>query len=85
MLVRVGDEVFALGDVCPHAGVGLHYGYVQNGCIECPAHMARFDLRTGVATYSSSVIVPTYPVTVQGDDVLLLSDPVAESASPECS
>lgn len=44
---RVGDEVFALFDQCPHGAVKLSNGYVEDGCVECPFHQALFDLGTG--------------------------------------
>lgn len=46
-LVRVHDEVFAVEDRCPHRDFPLSGGDVVNGCLECPFHGARFDVRTG--------------------------------------
>lgn len=46
-LVRVHDEVFAVEDRCPHRDFPLSGGDVQDGCLECPFHGARFDVRTG--------------------------------------
>ena len=45
VLVRMGDEVCAISNICPHAGAELGFGFVLNGAIECPAHLAKFDLR----------------------------------------
>jgi metal-sulfur cluster biosynthetic enzyme/nitrite reductase/ring-hydroxylating ferredoxin subunit len=47
LLIRVGDEYFAIEDVCSHDGQPLTDGPVQAGQITCPRHGARFDLRTG--------------------------------------
>ncbi|GIW99208.1 MAG: (2Fe-2S)-binding protein [Pirellulaceae bacterium] len=49
VLVRVGDEVFCLDDICTHDGGPLGEGEVENHCIICPRHGAKFDLRTGAA------------------------------------
>ncbi|MEI2715939.1 MAG: non-heme iron oxygenase ferredoxin subunit [Candidatus Nanopelagicales bacterium] len=47
-VARVGDEVFALRDVCSHAEVPLSEGVVESdGTISCWLHGSRFDLRTG--------------------------------------
>ena len=47
-LARVGDEVFALRDVCSHAEVALSEGVVEpDATISCWLHGSRFDLRTG--------------------------------------
>jgi len=49
-LVRSGDEVFALNDICSHAEVSLSEGEVYDGTIECWLHGSCFDLRTGKPT-----------------------------------
>jgi len=46
---RVGDELYALHDMCTHATAKLSDGYVEDGCVECPLHQGLFDLRTGEA------------------------------------
>ena len=65
-------EVFALLDVCSHADVALSEGDVEDGLIECWLHGSLFDLRTGEPTgLPATRPVPTFPVTVEGDDVLV--------------
>jgi Ferredoxin subunits of nitrite reductase and ring-hydroxylating dioxygenases len=49
-LVRTGEEVFALRDVCSHAEVALSEGEVYDHTIECWLHGSCFDLRTGKPT-----------------------------------
>jgi 3-phenylpropionate/trans-cinnamate dioxygenase ferredoxin subunit len=44
---RADGEYFALGNVCTHQFALLSDGVVEDGCIECPIHQGRFDLRTG--------------------------------------
>ncbi len=71
-IARSGGEVFALHDVCSHADVALSEGDVENGTIECWLHGSQFDLRTGKPTgLPATRSVPTFPVTVEGDDVLV--------------
>jgi nitrite reductase (NADH) small subunit len=36
--------------VCPHLGGPLDQARVENGCIRCPWHGYRFDVRTGRST-----------------------------------
>lgn len=38
---------FATGNVCRHQGAKLGRGQVRDGCLECPWHRARFDVRSG--------------------------------------
>lgn len=47
LLVRIGDDYFAIEDVCSHDGQPLTNGPLRDCSITCPRHGARFDLRTG--------------------------------------
>ncbi|MBI3125324.1 MAG: nitrite reductase (NAD(P)H) small subunit [Ignavibacteriales bacterium] len=45
---RIGEEVFALSNVCIHQKAAIIYdGYVEDECVYCPAHGWMFNLRTG--------------------------------------
>ncbi len=71
-LARSGGEVFAVGDRCSHADVSLSEGDVEDGAVECWLHGSRFDLRTGAPSgLPANRPVPTYPVRIEGDDVLV--------------
>ncbi len=71
-IARSGGEVYALLDICSHADVALSEGIVEGGAIECWLHGSMFDLRTGAPSGLPAVRpVPTFPVTVEGDDVLV--------------
>ena len=47
LLVRIGNDFFAIEDVCSHDGQPLTDGPVADGAITCPRHGAKFDLKTG--------------------------------------
>jgi 3-phenylpropionate/trans-cinnamate dioxygenase ferredoxin component len=71
-VVRTGDEVFAVRDICSHAEVALSEGEVYNHTIECWLHGSCFDLRTGKPTNPPATQpVPTYRVKIEGDDVFV--------------
>lgn len=72
-LVRVGEELFAVRDVCTHAEFALSEGSVVDGCaLECVWHGARFDLRTGaVLRQPATDPLETFAVRVEGDAVLV--------------
>jgi nitrite reductase/ring-hydroxylating ferredoxin subunit/ferredoxin-thioredoxin reductase catalytic subunit len=46
-VVRVGEEVFALSNVCRHAFAPLAEGFVDGHALVCPWHGWRYDVRTG--------------------------------------
>jgi nitrite reductase/ring-hydroxylating ferredoxin subunit len=60
LLVRRGDEVFALTDECPHLGCSLAAGRLDGGAISCPCHGSRFRLADGAVLQGPSA----YPATV---------------------
>jgi nitrite reductase/ring-hydroxylating ferredoxin subunit/uncharacterized membrane protein len=47
LLSRLPDGIVALVDRCTHRGGPLHEGTFADGCVTCPWHGSKFDLRTG--------------------------------------
>ena len=47
LVAKVGNKHCAIANKCPHLGVPLATGKVDNGIITCPFHGAKFDLSTG--------------------------------------
>ena len=80
-LVRVGDEVFAVHDICTHALESLSAGWVEGDRIECPRHGAQFSVSSGEAlTPPASRAVPTFPVEVR--DGRIIVDPTPSHPHP---
>lgn len=64
-------EFHVTDNVCTHQYALLSDGWVEDGCVECPLHQARFDLATGEAKCAPATEpIRVYPVRVEGDDVL---------------
>jgi nitrite reductase/ring-hydroxylating ferredoxin subunit/uncharacterized membrane protein len=47
VLVRQGEQIFALAETCSHLGGPLAEGEVEDGSIRCPWHGSRFALDDG--------------------------------------
>ena|SRR5680860_233893 len=74
-VIRIDDDVYAIGDTCSHAEVSLSEGDVDTDTyqIECWKHGSSFDVRTGEPDcLPATKPVPTYDVRVDGDDVLVV-------------
>jgi len=61
-VVRLGDDLYAIGDRCSHADLSLSEGEVwaDEKSLECWKHGSRFDLVTGEAI----TLPATQPVAV---------------------
>jgi len=71
-LFKVGDEVLATENVCPHAFALLSDGFVEDGQVECPLHAARFDIKTGKCLAPPAEDdIACYEVKVEGGEVFV--------------
>jgi 3-phenylpropionate/trans-cinnamate dioxygenase ferredoxin component len=72
-VVRSGDNLYAISDLCSHAEVSLSEGEIYDNTIECWLHGSCFDLRTGKPTSPPATEpVATYPVKVE-DGIVYVS------------
>jgi 3-phenylpropionate/trans-cinnamate dioxygenase ferredoxin component len=73
-VVRIGDDVYAIGDICSHANVSLSEGEVwcDEREIECPKHSSTFSLETGEPrTLPATQPVPVYRTEVDDGSVTI--------------
>ena len=47
VLLKRGNQIFALGEKCSHLGGPLSEGQVEGDTVQCPWHGSRFCLKTG--------------------------------------
>ena len=80
LLTRSGGEYFAAQRKCPHLGLNLCRGKIEDGAVVCMFHKAKFDLRTGKIARDPKLLfigmkaktdLKVYPVKVEGEDVLV--------------
>lgn len=70
-VARMGGELAAVENACPHREGPLGQGWIENGAVVCPWHSWAFDLKTGLAEFPEGEKVGVYPVRIAGDDVLV--------------
>ena len=71
-LYRLGDDVLATSDTCPHLGASLSQGCIVDGFVECPVHFGLFDIRTGAADGGVTTrAVRTFETKVEHDDIYI--------------
>jgi 3-phenylpropionate/trans-cinnamate dioxygenase ferredoxin component len=73
-LIRCGDDVYAISDICSHANVSLSEGEVlcDEREIECWKHGSTFSLVDGEPqSLPATQPVPVYEVEVRDGDVIV--------------
>ena len=71
-VAHIGLEFFAIDDACTHAQCSLGEGALMNHEVECHCHGARFDIATGAVRFlPATVPVNTYPLKVEGEEILV--------------
>ena len=83
LLLRAGEQVWAVGAECPHAGGPLARGVFADGKIMCPWHKATFCLRTGECVDPPAVDgIPAFPLKMVNGDILLDDGERAPARAP---
>ncbi len=78
LLLRAGDEVFAIRNSCPHMKLPLSMGTFDGTHIKCRFHGSRYEVRSGRRDKKAWLLggigedcVPTYAVTLRGGRVFV--------------
>jgi len=86
LLAKVQGRVYATDALCPHLQADLSEGTLQGTVLTCPLHSSKFDIRDGrvvrwtdlsgtLLTYAAKARpprpLPTYPVRIDGDRILV--------------
>ena len=75
LLANVDGKYYAADDTCTHEDASLSTGFLKGEIVKCPLHGSRFNLCTGqVLDDPADQNLRTYPVRVDGDDILVCLD-----------
>jgi len=67
-LIHDGDQYYAMGSTCPHAGADLSHGWCDRGRLICPYHRHAFRLTDGRGDKGQGNYIQTYPLEKRGND-----------------
>jgi nitrite reductase (NADH) small subunit len=70
-LANVNGSLSALDNWCPHRRGPLGQGWIEGEAVVCPWHSWAFNAKTGIADFPENEKVATFPLRVEGDDVLI--------------
>ncbi len=70
-IYNIDGNYFAMNNICPHLGGVLTYGFFDDNVVTCPLHMWEFDVKTGKCLWPEQEKLPTYPVKIEGNDILV--------------
>lgn len=72
VILRVGEQLHAIRDECPHNGASLADGTLDGTIITCPRHGSQFDVTTGARERGpSDFAIRTYRIIADGDAVFV--------------
>jgi len=70
VLLRDGDDVLAVGELCPHLGAPMVDGWMDRGLLVCPWHGSRFDPVTGqVVRGPATAPLPCYQTRIRAGTI----------------
>jgi len=73
-VVRIDDQIFAIGDTCSHANISLSEGelYCDSRELECWKHGSTFSVETGhPLTLPATQPVPVYAASVVDGNIVI--------------
>ena len=70
-LFNVAGRFEAMADACLHRAGPLGEGSLEAGIVTCPWHHWTYEAATGKCLTKPGAALAKYPVTVEGDDILI--------------
>ncbi len=77
LLAKLGEQVYAIANRCPHFGASLMKGTIEDGVVTCKSHGAKINLTNGEIIRDAKMgfikfktrRAKTYPVTIDNNRV----------------
>jgi nitrite reductase/ring-hydroxylating ferredoxin subunit len=73
-LFNVDGQIYAIDDICPHAGSSLGNGKLDGRIVTCRSHGMKIDVVTGNFPASEGFAVASYPVMVLAGKIMVALD-----------
>lgn len=74
LVAHLDGRFAAAASICPHEDVSLVDGELVGSHVICPGHAYEFDLDSGRCAHDASLRLRRFPVTIEGDDVVIEVD-----------
>jgi nitrite reductase/ring-hydroxylating ferredoxin subunit len=71
LVAFIDGEIVAYEDACGHRGNSLADGVLRDCIVTCPAHLWRYDLRTGERHDSPGSRLMRFAVEIIGDEIVI--------------
>ncbi len=72
LVTKLGDQFFAIGNVCTHRGCRLSGGKLEGETVRCPCHGSGFSIKTGAAVHGPAKNPePVFHVTMDKDELFI--------------
>ena len=83
LIAQVGDEYYAISNICPHRAGKLSDGKLDGTIVECPVHGSRFNITNGkvirrlsggfagklLGLFKVISNIKTYKTEIEGDSI----------------
>ena len=71
VVFAVDGEYYAMKNLCPHHGVALAGGTLENGTVRCPGHGFRFNIKTGECEKDPSLRASTLDLKIEDGKLMV--------------
>lgn len=65
LFIKKNSKIYVIDNRCPHMGVGLSGGILDDTFVVCPSHEWRFSLETGEYENDPSYKLVAYPFKIK--------------------